>query len=176
MQIGRLCSLLIKGHAMARALTVIAFFATFFGSKILLAEEISGKPVVIDARTMDVAGVRVRLFGIDAPDPGQPCHWPNKDIDCGHISMTALLDLVAASEVVCHPVRGAEPDQGIRLARCSADGSDVGANMVYTGWALPVPGDPGGYGLKAETARTRHHGMWKGTFEKPWIWRRLHDH
>lgn len=171
MQIGGFCSLPNEARAMAHALTLIVFFAAFFGTKTLLAEEISGTPVVIDARTMEVAGVRVRLFGIDTPDLGQPCHWPDKDIDCGRISMTALLDLVAASEVICAPVRAPEPEEGIRLARCSADGSDVGANMVYTGWALPIPGDPGGYGREADTARIRRHGMWKGTFEKPWIWR-----
>lgn len=157
---------------MVRALTWTLILVALLGAETLSAEEIAGKPVVIDARTMEVAGQRVRLFGIDAPDSGQPCHWPNKDIDCGHISMTALLDLVAASEVVCKPVPGAESDQGIRLARCSAEGSDVGANMVYTGWALPVPGDPAGYGPLAETARQRRHGMWKGRFEEPWIWRR----
>lgn len=137
-----------------------------------MAEDISGKPVVIYARTMEVAGQRVRLFGIDTPDPGQPCHWPTKDIDCGRILMTALLDLVAASEVVCKPISSDVSDKGYRLARCSAGGFDVGANMVYTGWALPSPGDPAGYSPKMETARKRRHGMWKGTFEKPWDWRR----
>jgi len=157
---------------MARILSLFLFLPAFLSPNPLFAEENSGKLVVIDARTMEVAGQRVRLFGIDTPDPGQPCHWPAKDIDCGHISMIALLDLVAASEVVCKPVSGGETDKGYRLARCSAGGFDVGANMVYTGWALPIPGDPAGYGAKMETARKRRHGMWKGTFEIPWDWRR----
>lgn len=156
---------------MSRVLLLIISAVIVFNGGPLLAGEIRGKPAVIDARTMEVAGERVRLFGIDTPDPGQPCHLPKADIDCGHISMTALLDLVAASEVVCTPVPGAVPVEGTRLARCSADGFDVGANMVYTGWALPVRGDPAGYGAQAETARKRGHGMWKGTFEEPWVWR-----
>ena len=151
---------------------MVMVLAAFVGGSPLSAAEFSGTPLVIDARTLQVAGERLQLFGIDTPDPGQPCHWPNKDIDCGHISMTGLLDLVAASEVVCKTISGADTGQGARLARCSAGGFDVGANMVYTGWALPIPGDPAGYGPKAETARKRRHGMWKGTFEKPWVWRR----
>lgn len=156
---------------MVRALFIFIILAALFGANTLMAGELAGKPEVIDARTMQVAGVRVRLFGIDTPDAGQPCHWPNKDIDCGHISKTALLDLLGPSEVVCTLVPGTASDQGTRLGRCSVDGFDIGANMVYTGWALPTPGDPAGYSAKAEIARKRRHGMWKGKFEKPWIWR-----
>ncbi len=157
---------------MLRTLSLIVPLAAFSSVEAVAAGDIVGRPAVVDARTMEIAGHRVRLFGIDTPDPGQPCHWPNKDIDCGRVSMTALLDLVAASVVVCEPVAGAASEPGIALARCAADGSDIAANMVYTGWALPVPGDPAGYGRHARTARQRRHGMWKGTFEKPWIWRR----
>ena len=33
----------------------------------------NGTVRVIDADTIDVGGTRVRLFGIDAPEMGQPC-------------------------------------------------------------------------------------------------------
>ncbi|MEE8352766.1 MAG: thermonuclease family protein [Rhodospirillales bacterium] len=152
---------------MKRTLFFFMALAAFFGPQSLPAAELAGKPKVIDARTLEVAGQRVRLYGIDTPDAGQPCHWPAKDIDCGRISMTALLDLVAVSQrIVCMP------EKGDGFFRCFDDGSDIAENMVYTGWALPTPGDPAGYGAKAAIAEKRRHGMWRGTFEKPWEWRR----
>ena len=157
---------------MVRMVSLFLFIAVIFGPEPLSAAELTGKPTVIDARTLQVAGVKVRLYGIDTPDAGQPCHWPAKDIDCGRISMTALLDLVAVSEkIICKPVPGAAPDNGVGYFRCTDDGSDIGENMVYTGWALPIPGDPAGYGVKAAIAEKRRHGMWRGKFEKPWVWR-----
>jgi len=158
---------------MLRTVSLFIILAVLFGPHPLSARELAGKPKVIDARTLEVAGQRVRLYGIDTPDAGQPCHWPAKDIDCGHISMTALLDLVAVSGgIVCKPVDSVAADNGTRFFRCFDDGSDIAENMVYTGWALPTPGDPAGYGAKAAIAEKRRYGMWKGTFEKPWVWRR----
>jgi len=133
-------------------------------------DRLQGPATVISGDTLVVQGQRMHLFGIDAPDKGQPCQWPNKVIDCGNISRTALLDLIAPVEIACRR-RNTNAD-GTWIATCKAEGFDVGSNMIYTGWAMTPPGDPAKYGKVQENAKTRKRGMWKGTFEMPWIWRK----
>ena len=98
------------------------------------AGDVGGEARVIDGKTLEVAGHRFRLFGVDAPDLAQTCRWPNKVIPCGKVSKTAMMDLVAQTRVVCTPQGGTRA--GVRLARRRAGGFDLGGNMVHTGWAL----------------------------------------
>ena len=92
----------------------------------------------IEGDILEVDGTRYRLVGIDAPDLQQNCLWPNKVIPCGRIAVTALMDLITAAKVTCRPVADSL-SEGPRLARCQADGFDIGGNMVHTGWALALP-------------------------------------
>ena len=93
------------------------------------------KPGSFDGDTIEVAGERVRLYGIDAPESDQTCEWPGKIIPCGRLATTVLMDLTAGSEVICK-IR--ENDRyGRWVAVCfGPDGFDIGRNMVHTVWAL----------------------------------------
>ena len=122
---------------------------------------------VIDGRTLSLDGRVFRLAGIDTPDPGQPCQWPKKTINCGNIARTALLDLVAGAIVTCRPL--ADASDG--AARCSAGGFDVGANMVHTGWAVATADAPDAYRRNQQNAKAARRGLWQGTFEMPAAWR-----
>lgn len=130
---------------------------------------VHGNAQVISGDTLIVTGQRIRLMGIDAPELGQPCQWPNKTIDCGNISRAGLLDLIAPVSISCRK-RGVG-DDGAWVATCRAEGFDVGRNMVHTGWAVAIPGDPAGYLPTQRKARTAKRGIWRGTFEWPWQWR-----
>lgn len=151
----------------AAALLVLAMAATPAAAD---PDRVRGRATVLSGDTMVVQGQRLTLHGIDAPDQGQTCDWPNKRIDCGRIATTALLDLIAPVEVDCR--RLATRADGSWTATCTAEGFDVGRNMVYTGWAVVMPDDPARYAKVQETARQRRHGMWKGSFQMPWEWRR----
>jgi len=133
------------------------------------AAEVSGQARVVSGDTMEVAGQRIELYGIDAPELNQTCRWPNKEIPCGNMSRTALLDLVAVTPVVCTRRRG--NDDGSWVALCTADGFDVGRNMVHTGWALATPGQSQAYAVTQQTARKAGRGLWRGRFVPPWEWR-----
>lgn len=98
------------------------------------AEEVGGEARVIDGKTLEVAGQRFRLFGVDTPDLARTCRWPDKVIPCGKGAKTAMMDLVAQTRVVCTPQGGTRA--GVRLARRRAGGFDLGGNMVHMGWAL----------------------------------------
>lgn len=96
------------------------------------------------------------------PGPG----WP-----AGEIARLALMDLLADATVVCRPAGGAEDADGGRTALCVADGFDLSANMVHTGWALADPSAGGDYAEIEARARAAARGVWKGEFVPPWEWR-----
>ena len=64
----------VPGRALGGALgAVLALLVASAGARPGLAQEIAGRPQVIDAGTLDFSGRRVRLHGIDAPDMTQTC-------------------------------------------------------------------------------------------------------
>lgn len=134
----------------------------------------AGEVTVVDGDTLVVHGTPYRLSGIDAPELGQPCRWPAKTIDCGAISRTAVLDMVSGAEVACRPIAGSKPDEGEgRQAICTANGFDVGENMLHTGWAVTLPQASDHYNKIMTAARDAKRGLWRGEFTNPWEWRAL---
>lgn len=116
-------------------------------------------------------GKQYCLFGVDAPEPGQRCTLPSgKTFNCGRIATTALMDLLAGASVRCRPT--GQTRQGCAIARCEADGFDLSANMVHTGWALAGPGAPPQFRELQTRAKRRRNGLWRGQFDPPWEWRR----
>jgi endonuclease YncB( thermonuclease family) len=134
------------------------------------AEEIRGVPEVIDGDTLVLEDRRLRLAGVDAPEPGQQCWLGGGLYDCGKVARTGLLDLTAGVEVVCRPL-GPGPD-GTTLARCTAAGYDLSEGMAYTGWALANRDHTMRYLRFEAQARSAGRGLWKGAFVTPWDWRR----
>ena len=132
--------------------------------------DVTGKPRVISGDEIEVAGQRFRLWGVDAPEPGQSCVAKGRVFDCGRISTTALMDLTAGVDVTCKP----RPDRiaGAVLATCFAAGYDIAKGMVHTGWALAFPQSGTVYAAVEGAARKAGRGLWRGAFVRPWDWRR----
>ena len=65
------------------------------------AGSLTGPATIIDGKTIEVAGQRLQLFGIDAPQLEQTCLWPNKTIPCGKLAKWALIDLLIGATVTC---------------------------------------------------------------------------
>ncbi len=144
--------------------------------------EVTGPPKVIDGDTVEVQGMVIRLYGIDAPELGQTCRIGERAYDCGQIARTALLDLTAGVAVRCKlappsPEGGspeASPEDGGadgRIGRCTADGYDLSEGMAYTGWALAARQVSERYVTFEDRARAARRGLWKGRFVAPWDWR-----
>jgi endonuclease YncB( thermonuclease family) len=131
--------------------------------------EVSGIPKVIDGETLELAGERFRLYGIDAPDPRQNCEIRGRDYNCGHVSKTALMDLVAGVKIRCVPKSSG--NEGKRIAICYAGGYDLAEGMVHTGWAMAMPRHGGKYLSIERQAERARRGMWQGKFTPPWNWK-----
>jgi len=158
-----------------RPLSVLAGVAALIALTMATSRaDLYGGAKVVDGDTLVVGGQRVRLFGIDAPELDQKCDWPKKKIECGKISRSALLDLVAGVKGVSCKTRGRSQD-GRWIAVCYADGYDMGRNMVYTGWALANREQSLDYVRSEHGAKNAKRGMWKGEFDPPWIWRLEND-
>lgn len=134
------------------------------------AADISGTPTVIDAQTLEVDGQKLRLAGIAAPDPKQTCRLKTRDYNCGRIATTALMDLVAGTTVRCRQQDGT-PD----VARCYAGGYELSEGMIYTGWALAMPRDHARFAPIEKKAAAAKRGLWRGSFDMPWDWRRANQ-
>ena len=148
--------------------------ATAVSVLIALSMLIIGTPEAGERQDLKVlSGDRLVLNGeayclrdIDAPEIGQICKRSNgRAFDCGHIAKTALMDLTVGATVVCAT---GVPQASCIVASCSVDGFDLSQNMVHTGWALSTADR---FRKVEERARDRKHGLWKGSFDPPWVWR-----
>lgn len=130
----------------------------------------SGPAVVRDGDTLDVAGHRVRLFGIDAPELAQSCGrrggatWP-----CGNDARSALEKLVQGRRVDCTQK---DIDRYRRVvAVCRVGSQDINAALVSSGWALAYREYSSDYIDEEQSARAARRGVWEGSFEYPWDYR-----
>jgi len=123
-------------------------------------------------------GQSYRLFGIDACEKDQQAYtslgqaWP-----CGAVATTWLASHVVGRAVTCTIIK---PDiYGRKLAKCGTQETpDLGAAMVQEGQAIVYrfhgrPTEPAYLPLEAK-AQIDHRGIWQGTVEEPYLWRRNH--
>ena len=88
------------------------------------AADVAGAGRVVDGDTLDVAGFRIDLWGIDAPERDQRC-WYNKGGEwaCGAAASRALADLMAVGRVNC--VEKARRPSGRILGVCTVEGTET---------------------------------------------------
>jgi hypothetical protein len=117
-----------------------------------------------------VAGERVRLYGIDAPEAAQTCQAVEQEWNCGQEATTALAYEVGQHRVNC---QGRDRDQyGRIVAVCFVGSYDLGARMVFQGWALAYRQFSTDYIDQENLAKNARTGVWRGEFVPPWEWRR----
>lgn len=134
------------------------------------AEEIPGVFRVIDGDTMEMAGRRIRIFGIDAPESAQTCVNANGRYACGSRATEVLAALVTRHSVTC--VTLGHDRYRRDIARCRRDdGVDIGAEMVRQGWAVAYRRFSLDYVALEAAARLDRRGIWGGAFDSPEAWR-----
>lgn len=135
----------------------------------IAAGPLIGGASVIDGDTIEIAGERIRLHGVDAPESWQKC----QDDDggtyrCGRESALALDYFLAASRPTrCELV---ERDRYDRLVSVCfrADGRQANRWLVESGNAVDwVRYSKGAYVTAQEESRTSGIGIWRGKFLLP---------
>lgn len=135
------------------------------------ADVMSGRVSVIDGDTFEMAGKRIRLHGIDAPESGQQC----KDVKgntyrCGQMAAKQMSGYVSGKTVNCEIL---DKDRyGRFIARCLVNGTDVNELLVKEGWALAYRQYSKDYVSAEGQAKRNNIGLWQGKFVEPWNWRR----
>lgn len=131
---------------------------------------VAGMPRILDGDTLDIAGRRIRLDGIDAPESDQTCRRNGATVRCGAESSAHLGHLAGHGPVHCR-LTGRDR-YGRSLGICSRDGDDLNATMVRGGHALAYRTYSRRYVSEEEEARSQRRGLWAGDFVAPWDWRR----
>jgi endonuclease YncB( thermonuclease family) len=134
---------------------------------------ISGPARVVDGDSLEVAGHRIRLFGIDAPEGRQDCRdAQGRTYACGRDARTALASAIGGQSVSCTPV-GESYNRDVSV--CTANGRDLSEAQVRSGHALELRQHSRGRYTDAEReARNARRGLWAGDFERPSQWRQDH--
>ena len=135
--------------------------------------DITGKARIIDGDTIDIAGQRIRLHGMDAPEASQVCEADGKHWRCGQEATWALANIIGRTWVTC--VERDKDRYGRIVAVCKVGGPrglDVGSKMIAEGWALAYRKYSKDYVGAEDAAKEASTGLWRGTFVPPWEWRR----
>lgn len=131
----------------------------------LPAAALEGVLRVIDADTFDIDDARVRLFGIDAPEMGQPCVSQGQEWDCGRWARDMVRDRFEGQWAVC-TVK--DVDRYDRLvASCQVDGVDLGEVIVSEGWAWAYLRYSSQYELDEKAAAVTERGLWAVEIARP---------
>lgn len=133
--------------------------------------DIAGRASVTDGDTIEIAGERIRLHVIDAPESGQSClSGGGQNVRCGQQAANTLDAMIGGRVVAC---QGRDRDRyGRLIAVCLVNDFDLNAAMVRSGHALAYRQYSTDYVDEETEARAQRVGIWAGAFVEPWRWRR----
>ena len=127
---------------------------------------------VSDGDSLRSGNLRIRLFGIDAPELKQQCTDQNGVLwGCGIAAQRQLNSLINTNSDLQCSLRDVDR-YGRLIMQCFDGATDIGAAMVRSGHALAYRHFSDLYIAEEEQAKTALKGIWHGTFSPPWEWRR----
>lgn len=134
-------------------------------------ESLIGTASVIDGDTLEIHGERIRLAGIDAPESGQNCYYPNGVAwRCGQAAALAVSDYIGRRAVQCESE--SLDRYGRHIATCYVGRTNINAVIVSSGLAVAYVRYSSLYIADEDSAKAAQIGMWSGQFVYPWDWRK----
>ena len=166
-------------HFLVISICLIFFSLTSIDVKSQEIKLISGIAKVIDGDTIKINKKKIRLFGIDAPEKKQKCRKPsltlsfltfNKDYPCGEISTLKLKNKINNKFITC---KSTNLDRYKRfIAECFKDKTNINEWMVRNGYAVVYKKYSKKYLASENFAKDDKLGLWIGSFQMPWEWRK----
>lgn len=129
-----------------------------------------GRAKIVDGDTLDVGSVRVRLYGVDTPEPGQECERANGSAwSCGTQATNRLAELAEDMAVRCEPVKN--DDYGRVVAYCWRGDTSLNETLIDEGlaWAFVKYTDV--YVDREGAAKAARVGIWDGAAQPAWEYR-----
>lgn len=154
---------------MALTLRSLIVLASLVLSVPALAATVEGRARAVDGDTLEVAGQKVRLFGVDAPELDQRCERGGRAWACGQAARDELAAIIGRKRLVC-AVQDIDR-YGRSVAVCEAGGEDVGALMVRRGMALAYRRYSGRYVNAEAAAQADGLGLWTSAYVQPEAYR-----
>jgi len=148
-------------------------FASFQTFSLASTETVSGRAHVIAADTLRIGRHRIRLSGIEVPDPNQRClrsgaRSGGRTWACGQDAREALQRLVHGRTLKCEISGSGDTASG----RCETTGTDVAEALVKAGFAFAQGTFMPTYGSAETAARESKSGIWSSAEpERPAQWR-----
>jgi endonuclease YncB( thermonuclease family) len=135
------------------------------------ADDFVGQASVVDGDTLEIHEMRIRLWGVDAPESSQLRRGEDSlQYRCGAQAANDLDTFIARRPVNCLPL-SLDP-YGRTVATCSVGGTDLGEWLVRNGLALDWPQySKGRYDGAQRDAERSGRGMWAGSYVEPWLFR-----
>jgi len=159
----------------------LLIFLSFTTLSVCNEKVISGKAKVIDGDTIKINKIKIRLFGIDAPEKNQICKKRyisflifnfQKDYKCGEKSTLALLKKLKDRQVKCI-IKKNKDRYNRSIGTCYIKNQDINEWLVKNGYAIAYKKYSKKYVLDEQYAKENELGIWKGAFTEPEKWRRI---
>lgn len=131
---------------------------------------IEGSAAVIDGDTLTVGDRLITLFGADAPEVAQICAAQLSGWRCGEKARDRLTTLVDGKRLRC--VGQIQAGDAASSICSTADGVDPADVLVQEGLAVVPKAVSTRYVAQESEARLGRRGVWVGSFELPWDFRR----
>lgn len=131
---------------------------------------LAGTAAIVDGDTIEIAGERVRLEGIDAPEISQTCTTAaGQNWACGREALRSLKQLTQ-DQTVLYDRKGTDK-YGRTLAICYVAGEDINAALVREGLARAFVKYSVAYVGEEQAAQSARAGIWQGDNMAPWDFR-----
>ncbi len=120
---------------------------------------VTGRAVAVAGDMIRVAGRRIKLEAIEAPELDQKCAAEgSRTWACGTAAVQALAARVASRPVRCEVSAADDGAHGV----CRIDGSDIASGLVRGGHVFAQSGWFARYATEEAEARTAKAGIWRG--------------
>ena len=132
---------------------------------------VQGRAHVHDGDTFTVSGVKIRLFGVDAPEMDQTCKMPDgSDWACGRWSRDQVREMLKGQELRC--VKRVFDKYGRMVARCYLGKQDLAEMLVRDGIVFSYASFSRDYISVEKTAAVAGRGLWVAKVISPAEFRR----